>query len=347
MQNKFLLVFVVIIVGMGLFFRNNLTKDKVTENLATDRPEIEDQGGLVDNTNSLAIENLRKGDYPGSDLVVEQPLTPGSNYARYIASYTSEGLKIFGLLTVPGGPKPKDGWPVIIFNHGYIPPQEYKTAEKYVAYQDAFAKASYITFKSDYRGHANSEGEPGSAYGANYYTIDVLNALATLKKYPDSNPNKIGMWGHSLGGFLTLRSMVVSPDIKVGIIWAGVVGDYQDLMENWRRPGRVLSSIPSTARRWRDELVSEHGTPQQNPDFWNSISANHYLKDISGPLQLHHGNNDNSVPIEFSYKLEKQMKDAGKQVEMFSYEGDDHNLSYNLSTALKRSVAFFDQYLKN
>ena len=59
--------------------------------------------------NPLAIDAMRQRDYPGSDLVVEQTLPPGSKYRRYVASYRSDGLKIFGLLTVPNGRKPAVG----------------------------------------------------------------------------------------------------------------------------------------------------------------------------------------------------------------------------------------------
>ncbi|OGM22146.1 peptidase [Candidatus Woesebacteria bacterium RIFCSPLOWO2_01_FULL_39_21] len=296
----------------------------------------------------MSIEALREGEYPGSDIAIEQTLSPGSNYQRYIASYKSEGLKIYGLLTVPNGsPTAESGWPAIVFNHGYISPSVYKTTEKYVIYQDAFARAGYVTFKSDFRGHGNSEGTATGGYGTNDYTIDVLNAVSTIKKYSQVDPNRIGMWGHSMGGHITLEAMVVGRDIKAGVIWAGVTGSYSDLFERWRRspiPGNT--SLTRQRGRWRQELSSKYGTPEQNPDFWEALSATSYLSDISGPLQLHHGAADSSVPIEFSQNLESQLKEAGKDVELFVYNGDDHNLSKNLSLALTRSVDFFDKHLK-
>src|SRR5207245_11383084 len=97
----------------------------------------------------LAIDYMRQQEYPGSDLVIEQRLAAGSNYQRYIASYRSDGLKINGLLTIPDGPKPATGWPVVIFNHGYIPPAQYRTTERYVAYVAAFARRAYIVSKPD------------------------------------------------------------------------------------------------------------------------------------------------------------------------------------------------------
>ncbi|TMC38112.1 MAG: hypothetical protein E6J25_13835, partial [Chloroflexi bacterium] len=95
----------------------------------------------------LAIDAMRQRDYPGSDLAIERTLAAGSNYRQYVASYQSDGLKINSLLTVPNGPKPPTGWPVIVFNHGYISPTVYRTTERYVAYVDAFARNGYIVFK--------------------------------------------------------------------------------------------------------------------------------------------------------------------------------------------------------
>jgi dipeptidyl aminopeptidase/acylaminoacyl peptidase len=296
----------------------------------------------------LTIASMRQREYPGSDIVIEETLASGSNYNRYYVSYLSEGLKIYSLLTVPRGEKPATGWPVVVFNHGYIPPDVYKTTERYIAYVDAFARNGYIVLRSDYRGHDRSEGDPSGAYGSPGYVVDVLNGLASVKRYPDADPNRIGMWGHSMGGYITLRSMVITQDIKAGVIWAGVVGSYNDLIERWRRrnPQPTPSDIPQGARRWRQSLQEEFGTPEQNPQFWASISANSYLADLSGPVQLHHGTADTSVPVEFSDVLEQQIEAAGKVVENFTYPGDNHNLSNNLSVALRRSVQFFDTYVK-
>ncbi len=298
--------------------------------------------------NPLSIERMRHGDYPGSDFVIEETLPAGSSSDRFVASCLSEGLKINGLLTVPQGEAPPTGWPAIIFNHGYIPPRQYQTTERYVAYQNIFAGNGYVTFKSDYRGHADSEGTAAGGYGSPAYTIDVLNAMASVMRRPDVDSNRIGMWGHSMGGQVTLRSMVVTDTVKAGVIWAGVVASYPDLFTKWRRPpsDATLPATPGTARGWRNGLFRQYGNPEENPDFWASISPSTYLADISGPLQLQHGTADHSVPLEFSQGLQAEMEAAGKESEIFIYEGDDHNIAANLSTALARSVEFFDLHVK-
>ena len=347
-MNRLKVVFLLaILIAFGL---NNLWRresTKIVESSLNDTTNMQDGEDIPDeNLHSLSIENLRRGNYPGSDITIEQTLDQGSNYNRYLTSYQSEGLKIYALLTVPNGPKPSRGWPVIIFNHGYIPPNQYVTTERYIAYVDVFARNDYIVFKSDYRGHGNSEGQ-GSSYGSNGYTIDVLNAVASMKKYKDADPNGIGMWGHSMGGHITLRAMVANKDIKAGVIWAGVVASYPDLINNWRR--RTFTpppGIPSRALGWRNQLTNQYGTPEENPEFWSSISANSYVGDISGPIQLHHAKDDSHVPFIFSEKLNKELQEANKPVEFYSYEGDDHNLTNSFDTAMQRSIEFFNRYLK-
>lgn len=97
---------------------------------------------------------------------------------------------------------------------------------------------------------------------------------------------------------------------------------------------------------WRSTFVSAYGSPEENPDFWNSISANSYLADISGPIQLHHGTADTDVPVAFSETLFYQMLAAEQYVELYKYNGDNHNISNYFSTAMQRTIAFFDRYVK-
>jgi uncharacterized protein len=296
----------------------------------------------------LAIPVERQRAYPGSEITFEQTLAAGANYARYIVSYRSDGLKIYALMTVPNGEKPATGWPVVIFNHGYIPPAQYVTTERYVAYQDAFARAGYITFKSDYRGHGKSEGLARGNFSSADYTADVLNALTALKDYQDTDPNRIGMWGHSMGGQITLRAMVISKEIKAGVIWSGTVASQAYELTHPRHPSARPTATPGplTARRGRALMLAQYGTPEQNPAFWNSISPNSYLADLSGPLQLHHGLADTSVPPIYSEMLKGEVTAAGKQVELYTYPGDNHNISKNFNTAMARSVAFMDKYVR-
>lgn len=65
-----------------------------------------------------------------------------------------------------------------------------------------------------------------------------------------------------------------------------------------------------------------------------------------GPIQLHPGTAGDSAPYEFSELLLAQVRAAGKPVELYLYDNDNHNISASFDTAMDRSVAFFDTYLK-
>lgn len=293
----------------------------------------------------LRIDVMSQRAYPGSDLVIEQTLRAGSNYKRYIASYRSDGLKIYGLLTVPNAAAPKGGHPGLVFVHGYIPPNVYRTTERYVAYVDAFARAGFVVFKPDLRGHGSSQGEAQGAYWRPDYTVDTLNAFASLRRYKTVNAARIGMWGHSMGGYLTLRAMVLDKRIKAGSVWGGVVAPYNDILNSWRRRDGGGPPPNSPSRRLRTQILETYGTPQTNPSFWNAISANSYLARVGGPIEIQHAIGDATVPVAFSRSLAASLKAAGKPYTFFEYPGDDHNISRNLSTALRRSVEFFRRNL--
>ena len=188
---------------------------------------------------------MRARTYDGGELRVEATLPWGPGTERFIVSYLSDGNRINALLSVPRGDPPPEGWPAVIFNHGYIPPSVYRTIEDYEAHVRDLGGHGYVVLKPDYRGHNNSEGRATGGYGTPDYTVDVLNALAALRKYPGVDPERIGMWGHSMGGQVTLRAMVVDPGIKAGVIWAGVIAPYDYLVDYWRRPGATPTPDPT------------------------------------------------------------------------------------------------------
>ncbi|MEI7848801.1 MAG: prolyl oligopeptidase family serine peptidase, partial [Chloroflexota bacterium] len=128
--------------------------------------------------------------------------------------------------------------------------------------------------------------------------------------------------------------------------WAGVVASFPEMLYNWHRAGSFTPSHSSTGRGWRDGWVETYGSPEQNPAFWASISANSYLADLSGPIQLHHGTADEDVPLDFSIRLAEQIRAAGGQVEFYTYDKDNHNISHNFTQAMTRSIEFFDKLLK-
>ena len=76
---------------------------------------------------------------------------------------------------MPGG-----GYSAVVFVHGYIPPAQYSTTEKYVAYTDYLSKSGFVVFKSDLRGNGESQGTPTGSYFSSGYTIDTISVVKSL-----------------------------------------------------------------------------------------------------------------------------------------------------------------------
>ncbi len=299
-------------------------------------------------TNSLSMEDLKKGKYPGSDIKVEETLTSEKAYNRYIVSYYSQSLKLFALLLVPNTTKPQNGFPVIILNHGYIIPDKYTPEGNYIPYYDAFANAGYIVFKPDYRGHGKSQGFPTSAYYSSDYVVDTLNAISSIKKYPGVDPAGIGIWGHSMGGNISLKVVEISDDVKALSIWSGVVAPIDDIIYNWQK--RVSYKPDPLDFELRNDnldiLLQKYGTPSENPEFWDKIDPNYYLSGINIPVQIHVGLADTQVPSDFSKGLYERLNKFGKNAEYFEYEGANHDINQSFDKAMQKTIEFFDLYLK-
>lgn len=296
----------------------------------------------------LTIAALLEREIAGSEITIEETLENGVNYHRYIASYISEGNRIYGLLTVPFGNAPYGGFKAIVFNHGFIPPANYRTTERYVAYVDALARAGFVVFKIDLRGHGDSEGEPAGSYFSPAYTIDAIAALKSLQTLNFVDPLGIGMWGHSMAGNLVLRAMLIEPDIQAGVIWAGAVYSYDDFsryaISDPSASREVLERMPAF-RRSR-ELFETYGRPNTEEPFWRAVSLTANIDLLNAPLQIHHAANDDVVNIGYSYDLIDVLAAHGKVYEFYEYEGGGHNIeSPYFDQAMRRTILFFQRTL--
>jgi dipeptidyl aminopeptidase/acylaminoacyl peptidase len=174
---------------------------------------------------------------------------------------------------------------------------------------------------------------------------DVLNLLVTVKKHGDVNKNRIGMLGHSMGGGITLRAIEVDKDIKASVIVAGVVASPQEIWELGKQINDPV--VPDYIKAASPVLEAKYGTPAANPETWRELDPARYLKDIVGPVQLHHGTNDADVPKSFSDKLNERLKGGGKTVEYFEYPAGDHNLAgRDRRVFLQRTTDFLRRYLR-
>lgn len=295
----------------------------------------------------LTIPYLRERSY-NSGIGEMKEVAKNSSYISYLTSYTSDGLKVNGLLTIPTGRKPAGGWPAIVFVHGYIPPANYQTLVNYASYVDYLAKNGFVVFKIDLRGHADSEGEPGGAYYSPDYIIDTLNARAALQASDFVNPNAIGLWGHSMAGNVIARALAASPQIPAVVIWAGAVYTYEDFSE-FSIQDNSYNPPPSDSpsRKKRNEMFEKYGQFNPNSEFWKLVPMTNYLDGVKGAISLNHALDDAVVDIRYSRNLNSLLNKTLIDHKLNEYASGGHNFTgATFNQAMQATVEFFDKYLK-
>lgn len=288
----------------------------------------------------VSLPALMQKRYDGRDLRTVSVLGRNSAYTRYAVRFRSGRLRISGIMNVPAGRGP---FPVLILNHGYIAPAVYTTGRGLAREQDYLARRGYVVLHVDYRNHAQSDDDPNYELNLRLgYTEDVINAVYAVREssLPYLDGDRVGMLGRSMGGGVTFNALVVQPDlVKAAVVYAPVSSDVVDNFNRWiRRMGdrRVLAQ----------RIAARFGSPERNPEFWRNVSPATFFDRISVPLIMHHGTEDESVPLPWSRKTLAALERAGKDVRLYIYEGEHHAFGPQWAESMRRTVRFLDRYLK-
>lgn len=320
-------ILVLLLLGSVLFFSR--FKNTASIGLSSKQGENTNRQGPQNNESqdSSFIGQLRSRTYEGSDVTIEQTLSENSAYTSYEISYSSDNLKIYGVMNVPKGQAP---FPVIIMNHGYFNQPSYVSGNGTQNMADILTREGYLTLASDYRGFGKSEDSQGSPSRGGHrpdYAIDVLNLIASAKNLTKADAKRIGMWGHSMGGEVTLRTAEATDSLKAIVLWAPTSANASDNAAFYGR--RRHAGFPSSA-----------------PSVEGSSPIS-YLQYINAPISLHQGLSDTEVNPQWSKNLNDALGKVGKEVEYFEYPGQDHNFqNLGWDVISKRTVEFFDKYLK-
>lgn len=305
---------------------------------------------------ALTIPGLRERNYD-SQLTIEETLEQTAAYTAYLASYDSDGSKVYGLLAVPGGDMPKGGWPAIILMHGYVNPKTYQTnGSSYSGWWQAAARdGRFVIFKPDMRGHGQSEGVATGPYFGADYVIDALNARQALANWEQVDNERIGLWGHSMSGNTILRAMAARPDLVPAIsLWAGAVYTYQDLLDYWitdpsyspQRDQATTHAHPQASAS--GQLFNPHRQEQMNLNtpFWQAMIPTNFLSDITGAIDIHHASDDSVVSVHYSQDLNDLLDQTSIKHEVHIYPSGGHNMTgATFNSAISRTLDFFSRNL--
>jgi dipeptidyl aminopeptidase/acylaminoacyl peptidase len=273
----------------------------------------------ADQLTFTAIASLRATPLPPSQIV---------HYKSF------DGKIITALLWVPFNLKRDGSTPAIVLPHGGPTGQMVDYWNTDVA---ALASRGYICIAPNPRG---STGYGLDFQKANFQDLgggdlkDEIAGVDFLKATGYVDPKKIGIFGGSYGGFMTLMAIGKTPDV-----WAAAVDEYGII--NWS--SMLKSSDPSL----NEYLKALLGDPEKNRKVYEDDSPITYIRSEKSPLLVLQGDNDPRVPKEEAQQVVDILKKEGRTVDVHYYPNEGHGFvkRENQIDSVRRTIAWFDQYL--
>ncbi len=204
--------------------------------------------------------------------------------------------------------------PAIIWVHGSGADQNYLAwhpgaYRMYYAVSQYLAQQGYVILTPDYRGSSGysrawATGTSRDLGGGE--TQDVNAGADYLKTLSYVDPHRIGIWGLSYGGFMTMQSILTDPTLFRCAINVAGVGDW----ETWTTGGMILGRLGDT--------------PVTNPELYDRSAPVKHLDKLAIPLLLLQGTNDANVPFWETLKVIDSLEKLGKPFDVAIYPGEIH-----------------------
>lgn len=306
-----------------------------------------------------SIDELRSGnrDVP---LVLVGEIEGGPGFSAYLYSYESAGLNVHAMVAKPNEPASEGGYPVLVANHGHHPEpakygitgegRDWRPGDYYRRIPELFVAQGFMVVMPDFRGHNNSEGFEFTEgmLESSYYTEDVLNLLAGLDSLDQIDKDNVFMWGHSMGGEVTLRTLVASDRIKGASMWSSVGGDIWDQSYYYSRYSDPMAFDSSeTPKSVIDRLRGRIAALDDDFDYRDSEPLLH-LDKLQTPIIIHHAVGDRGAAYKWSEQLAKELFMRDKPYAFYSYPGNGHLFQGEMmDLAVDRDVQFFRALMRS
>lgn len=263
-------------------------------------------------------------------------LDPASLIAPELVRYrAADGREIPAWLYRPHGASQAQPAPVVVSIHGG--PEAQERVEYRALYQFLLARGIGVLAP-------NIRGSTG--YGKAYQSLihrdwggaelkDIQSAADYLRTLAWVNPQKLGVYGGSFGGFATLSAATRLPDYWAAAV--DIVGPSN--LETFVR------SVPPTWRRWMAAWV---GDPDEDAAMLRERSPITYIEQIRAPLLVLQGANDPRVTQAETDQMVQRLRNGGHEVEyvIFPDEGHGFTRRANLMRAYALTADFFERRLR-
>ena len=248
-----------------------------------------------------------------NQLVNEKVNALKRNPVEFFSITTEEGLLLDAYMIKPSNFDPNQKYPVLFYVYGEPWSQTVLDVWGGTNYlwHLMLSQQGYLIMSVDNRGTPAPKGREWrkSVYGQIGYlsSQDQANAVkAIIDEYDFVDPNRIGIWGWSGGGAMTLNMMFRYPDLyKTG-----------------------MSVAPVTDQRLYDNIYQERysGIPSLMPESYLKGSPIHYAKNLKGNLLLIHGTGDDNVHYQHSEVLINELIKHNKIFSFMPYPNRSHGI---------------------
>jgi len=248
-----------------------------------------------------------------------------------------DGVELHGYLTLPVGSDGKNE-PLIIVPHGG--PHGPRDSWGYQGFEGFISAGGYAMLQVNFRG-SGGYGPKFERMGHGEWATTMQDDLTDSVNWAIENgiadPDRICIFGWSYGGFAAVMSIAKEPDLyQCAVAGAGVYD--QDI--------QYEEADFATETRWGKKYIDTVIGPTLEDR--RLASPTNFVDQIKTPLLLIHGQEDQRVPIEHSWALQKAMRDAGKPeprlVELRDEAHSPRN-EKNVETMFRETLAFFDEHI--
>jgi dipeptidyl-peptidase-4 len=221
-----------------------------------------------------------------------------------------DGTTLYGeLLLLPG--QQSDKVPVIVYIYGG--PASQLVRNTWIGttglFHQIMAQKGFAIFTVDNRGTPGRDRKFQTAIRHQFGALELKDQLAALdqlfQQFPQLDRTRVGIWGWSNGGAMTLYALTHSDLFKAGLAVAPV--------SDWHL---------------YDSVYTERymGLPKDNAKGYEESSAPKNADNLHGALQLVHGTSDDNVHMQNSIQMIEALVKAGKQFRFMAYPNKTHGI---------------------
>jgi dipeptidyl aminopeptidase/acylaminoacyl peptidase len=322
-------------------------RTKITSMTGSNDAEVAPDGstlGLVFSYSNKPPEVFVMPNTPGADArqVTTTPTEAWRSFKwidpKVITFKARDGVDVYARLFTPEmiGAKRDVTRPGVLFVHGagYL-----QNAHKYWStyyreymFHNLLAARGYVVLDVDYRA--------SSGYGRDWRTAiyrhmggkdleDIVDGAKYLTTAEKVDPRRIGVYGGSYGGFITLMAMFTTPDVFAA--------------------GAALRPVTDWAHYNHGYTSNILNVPQKDADAYRKSSPIYFAEGLKGALLICHGMVDTNVHFQDSVRLVQRLIELRKENwELAAYPVENH--SFNEATSwtdeYKRILKLFEENLR-